>query len=93
MSYWRWNFEDDEIRPYEPKHTDDLFRHDRLKAYGIDGWKLISSDNYFVRCYIRDHRMLLLAECDNAQQAREYMLSYVQFCIRHTSDIAELGVA
>lgn len=92
MTQYRWNFEDDCIRPVDEQKSQDLFAP-KLEQFGLKGWKRITSHNHFVQCYIRDHRMLLLTEAEDGQQARDYMLSYVQFCIRHTNDIAELGVA
>jgi hypothetical protein len=91
---YRWNFEDDEIRALDEdgKPATDLFAP-QLEQYGLGGWRRITNHNHFVQCYIRDHRMLLLTEAESGQQARDYMLSYVQFCIRQTNDISELGVA
>lgn len=78
MTQYRWNFEDDVIR--EVQQPKDLFAP-AVELHGLTGWKRVAS-NHFVKAYTRDHRMLLIAEADSGQQARDYMLSYVQSCIR-----------
>jgi len=83
MTQYRWNFEDDMIRPIDEERPLDLFSP-KVEQFGLKGWKRIAS-NHFVQAYTRDHRMLLIADADDGQQARDYMLSYVQYCIRNAS--------
>lgn len=78
MTQYRWNFEDDQIR--EVQQPADLFAP-KVEQFGLKGWKRVAS-NQFVQAFTRDHRMLLIADAETGQQARDYMLSYVQSCIR-----------
>lgn len=86
MTQYRWNFEDDQIRPMDDQRPADLFAP-KVEQFGLKGWKRISGHNDFVQAYINDHRMLLIADADTGQQARDYMLSYVQFCIRESAGL------